>query len=280
MKTKKKMGGVLSLALLTLTFAATFSMKAAAVGLQDLQTKEANKIGMAELKASNNAECMNLGYSGASSEAVVTISSFQITAYAPAGTADTTFGTSGTYLLSSTSYDTMGELCDAVEALSSYTCRLLACKRDDATYLLRDQTATSGTNDLKATGGATILLDTGGVAALTDVFVERIGITPLSGRRVQLKSFVGNANVIGTCKVYGKLRKFEGATDGVTRNDTTLVWSAITADDTDLTVDFTNSGRSPLGLEFATDAHVVISCGNGTGVQAAANQVQAFWNEY
>lgn len=281
MKTNmKKIGFALigaALAFVTL-FAAP---QAQAKSLADLQISDLNRIRSGVLASANTSYCLNLSYVGSSTEAVVYIDSSVITAYAPAGTADSSnFGLSASsYSLGSAAYDTTGELCDAIDALDNYKCSLLGCKRNDASNLLRNQAATSGTNDLKAAGGFSVTFDTNPAAGgdVTQVFVLRVGMTPKTDRRILLKSCTANANVAGTVLIYGKLRKFEGVSDGVTRNDTTLVWSKVTADDTDLNLPatLTSSGW----LEFAKDAHVVVSAGNGTGIQAAANYLECQFDE-
>ena len=254
-----------------LSFVTLFAApRAQAKSLQELQVADLSKTKSGELASANTSYALRLTYVGSSTEAVVTIASRSVIGYAPAGVADTSFGTAGTYLLSAAAYDTMGEFCDAVDALADYKCALLGAKRDDNSNLLRDQTAASGTNDLKANGGFQVVFDTGsGVGAETQAYVERIGITPKDGYRILLKTCTANANVAGTLTVYGKLRKYEGVSDGITRNDSTLVWSKVTADDTDLTIPVTQTFSG--FLDFATNAHVVVSAGNGTGVQAAAN---------
>ncbi len=87
--------------------------------------------------------------------------------------------------------------------------------------------------------------------------------------------------MIGTLNVYGKLAKYDNANDGVTRNDTTLVWSSITADDTDKTVTWSLSGLG--GLEFGKDAHVVVRgatpLSDTASIQAAANALEVLWEE-
>ena len=252
-----------------------------------LEVKKLSEINISQRFDGVTGEALRLYYVGTATEAVVTITTTVITAYAPAGTADTTFGVSaGSYTLFSAAYDTMGELCDAIDALASYGCQLLGAKRDDQSDEMKDQVATSGTNDLKVTvplsgvngGGARILMDSGvGTNAAGTVYDIRIGVTPMSGRSVILKTCTGNANVIGTIKVFGKLKKYEGVSDGVTRNDTTEVWSAVTADDTDLQIpiDIESNGW----LHFAKDAHVVVSAGNGTDSQVAANFLECQWIE-
>lgn len=256
--------------------------------LNALQVRDLIQMQVADRKADNNAESIRIWYVGTATEAVVSITTTVITAYAPAGTLDTgNFGSaSSAYTLTDAAYNTMGELCDAIDALTNYGCEMLAARRGDNTATLKDQAAASGTNDLKVSvplsgvigGGARIKFDTGAANEMAaSVYNERIGIRPASGKSVILKTLTCNANVIGTLNITGKLKKYEGISDGVTRDDTTIVWSAVTADDADLTIPgtVTNAGF----LEFAKDAHVVISAGNGTSVQAAANFCQAQWTE-
>ncbi len=248
--------------------------------LDALQVRHLSQFQVADRKAGLAAESVRLFYVGTATEAVVTITTTVITAYAPAGTLDSAnFGVSGSsYTLFSAAYNTVGELCDAIDALPLYGCEMLASRRGDNSTTLWDQVAASGTNDLKAAGGARIKIDTGvGTDAAGNAYVVRIGMTPSSGKRIKLKTTTCNANVIGTLNISGKLQKYEGATDGVTRNDDTIVWSAVTADDTDLTIPGTVTEDG--FLSFAKDAHVVISAGNGTSAQAAANFCQGQWSE-
>lgn len=255
---------------------------ASAKNLDQAWMEELNKIVSAEQAISDDSDCLNLAYVGTSTQAVVNITATDITAYAPYNVLDTgNFGSAlSNYDLDNASYDTMGELCTAIDALANYKCQLKGCKSDDNSALLRNQTATSGTNELQANGGFDVHVDTGGLAgdsAAGIVYILRVGINPAEGRSVRLKKATTNANVIGTFKVYGKLKKYENASDGVTRDDSTLVWNQITADDTDLNTDWTVSGNG--GLDFAEGAHVVLSGGNGTGTQVAANYMIVLWEE-
>lgn len=270
------------IALMLLPLFGALVAPAAALSFEEAEMRIADAISSAQRVASNDTACLNLFYVGSATEAVVTISRTDLTGYAPGNVLDTNFGLSGsTFVLNSTAYDTMGEVCDAVDALSDYRCSMLACKRDDNSNLLRDQTAASGTNDLKAAGGFNVKLDTGSAQVLTATNIEGIGITPNSGRRVLLKQAVTNISVIGTLNVYGQLRKYESANDGVTRNDTTLVWSSITADDVDKTETWSITGRG--GIEFAKDAHVVVRGSTpltgAADMQVAANFLQLYWEE-
>lgn len=255
---------------------------ARAINLDEAWMKMLDAIGSADYSYSNLNECLNLKYVGSSTQAVVAITPTAITAYEPFNVLSTEFGTaSGAYTIGSGSYATMGALCDAIDALASYKCQLRGCKRSDNSNLLRDMAASNGGLDLQLASGFTALFDTGDNTGDTyagaDTYNERIGITPATGRRVLLKACSVNANVAGTLNVYGQLRKFENANDGVTRDDTTLAWSEPTADDTTLSRTWSINGVG--GLEFGKGQHVVISGGNGTGVQAAANFITCQWEE-
>lgn len=253
---------------------------ASALSLDDAWMKVVNAIGVAQRAESNDSDCLNLRYVGASTQSIVAVTPTAISAYAPFNVADTSFGSSGSYDLTAAAYDTMGELCDAIDGLSDYTCQLLGCKRDDDSQILRDRAAKAGDQELqRPESGYTAKIDSGAssVDGAPQGFVIRVGVQPATGRRVVVKKIVANANVAGSLQVFGKLRKYAGADDGVTRNDTTKVWQSALADDTDSTVDFTVNGS--VGLEFAEGEHVVMSAGNGTGIQAAANFLSAIWEE-
>jgi len=253
---------------------------AQAASLADLQVKDLDKIYISKFVDYNDSSLMNVTYVGASTECVLTITSYSVTAYAPEGTADSNFGTSGVYRIDNTAYDTIGELCDAIDADTGYECSLNDGKRNDASNLLLDQTAASGTNDAKSAGGFNILLDSGTYTSTTALALK-IGITPQSGRRVILKNCISNSNTTPSLIVYGKLRKYEHASDGVTRNDTTAVWTSVASVD-DTTTIYPYNSASWTGqpwLEFGKDEHVVIS-ETGTAVQAAGtNFMMCFWEE-
>lgn len=244
------------------------AFNASAASLQDLQVKDLDKIAVSEKKVISDETLMTIGYVGASTEAAVVINSPTVGTEAPIGTADLS------YNWTAAAYDTLGELCDAIDAEADYTCKLTGGKRDDASTLLGTVAASSST-DAKAAGGYGVLIS-GVPTSKTDPYIMTLGITPSTGKRVVLKYCIGNINVIDAIKVYGKLAKFEGANDGVTRNDTTEVYSAITADDTDKTIG--NVYGVPW-LEFAKDAHVVIRSSDADNAQAAANYIECSWDE-
>lgn len=234
----------------------------------DLMTKQLDRANMAAIVGYNDASLISVKYVGSSSQAAVVIAEDTFGTETPIGTADLSFDTSNAL------YDTLGELCDAIDADADYTCVLTGGKRDDDSSLLKNVSAAAAT-DAKTVGGYAVLIDTAGAAA-TDPYSMRIGITPMTGRRVILKYCTVQNDGTGTLEVYGKLRKFEGAKDGVTRNDSTKVLSFATANDTEETngnvygVDF---------LEFGKDEHVVISAGNSTTTQTSTSFLLCVWDE-
>lgn len=238
-----------------------------ALGVDEVMLAAYNAKSAAEIRVISDETLMNVTYSGASTEAAIGISSYGFTTYTPIGTADLS------YDLEAAAYDTVGELCDAIQAESDYGCKLTGGIRSDSTHLLKDVTAATAT-DAKANGGYDVLIDTGGVVA-TDPYILTLGITPSTGKRVVLKYCIGNINSVDSLNVYGKLAKYAGDTT-VTRNDTTKVYSAITADDTDKTIG--NIYGVPW-IEFAKDEHVVIRSADADSTQAAANYIECVWNE-
>ena len=246
-------------------------------GLQQLQVAELSQIDTARRMDYNDSHFAKITYVGSSTEAVLTISSWTVTSYAPEGTADTNFGTAGTYDVSAAAYDTMGELCTAINALSDYTCTLTGGKPDDDPKYLLDQTAASGTNNLKAAGGYSIILDSGTYAATVAQHM-RIGITPGDTQRVTIERCFNNGEGTVNLEVSGKLREFEGTEDGVTRNEDDVVWvSAASTDDTDeyYPVD---SVTAPINewLEFGRGERVVISY----NAAAALTSTNSLWCEW
>lgn len=283
--------GVLALAAMCFVLAAA-PMMARAESWDEIRGKDANKDRAGGRVNASSSTCLTLYYVGTATANVYDISATSITSEAPFNTSDSTnFGSAGSrYNLDAAAYDTMGELCDTIDALANYECVLQGCIRSDNTTLLRDQASADGTNDARAAGGFDVAFDTGpindGGTPASTVYNIRVGIQPNDGKRVTLRTCTGNANVAGDVRVFGRLRKFEGSglERGVastaiaeTRNDTTEVWRVATVDDTDLQipVDIDDNGW----LEFGRNEHVVISIGNGTGIQAAANFLECAWIE-
>ena len=248
------------------------SSKAQAGALEDALGRAANSVSYWKDVRSSSSPLVLLYYVGSATEAVVDIDGDSIESEAPDGTDDSSnFGTSGAYDLSNAAYNTMGELCDAIDALTDYGCRLLGAKRDDSSLLLRNQTSTTGTNDLKAAGGFEVLTDTGATtAAPNNDYDLRLGFTPAPGKRIILKKCTVNANGATDYRVFGESSEVE---DNDRRefvkavyNDEDKVYQETIADDTEESQDFTVAGAGS-GWKFAVDAHVVVSAGNSTNLQ-------------
>lgn len=237
--------------------------------------------------SSSDSKSMELWYIGTATESVVTIGSVSLRAFAPAGTLDTAVDTDGVIDLSAADYDTMGELCDYLDGLTNYGCKLLGGKRNDNTNRLRDQTATSGTNDLKARGGFEVRFDTAPIngGGFTDTaFDLRVWATPAGpNKSIVLKFCDVNVNVADNFRVFGKsiqssLKDTSQSRTLATEDTSTLVFSEVVADDTAETFDFTDRSNG-VGWKFAPGTDVVVSGGNGTGIQAGANYVRCLFQE-
>ena len=240
---------------------------ASAASLADLQVKDLAKFAMSEYKDYNDASLIKLTYDGDEATANVSISSAVMTIAAPNGT------TIYTLDMTLAAYDTLGELCDYIDDLSDMKCSLTGGKRDDSSILTYDAITTQS---ILGPSGYEIAIGTGAVFGETGSYINRIGITPQAGHSVVLKYCNVQNDGTGTLNVYGKLKKFEGASDGVTRNDTTLVASMATANDNSETDGNIYGGA---WLEFAKDAHVVISAGNATTAQTSTSFLECYWDE-
>ena len=269
-KKEMNMKKLLSLTMLVLTFAGVNSF---ALSMDDVIIREMNAKSAAKLVDYNDSTLLNIYYTGSSTEAVVEVSSGLLKTYTPIGTADLS------YDLGYASYDTLGELCDVIEAEDYYECTLTGGKRDDSSLLLDFVTAAAAT-DAKASGGYSIKLDTGGVVE-TDPYDMRIGITPASGKRVVLKHCGYDSKTdADILQVYGKLAIYDGNGDGITRNDTTLVW-ALSQGNNDATLYAPANAAYDGGaswLEFAKDEHVVIVL-SGTVAQDSDDWMYCTWEE-
>ena len=245
----------------------------ALVGSDAIQAEYTQKAATA-MRIITTQSMMTVTYVGTSTQAVVAIGTGTFKTFLPGPDATVDLN----YDLSNAAYDTAGELCDVIEALANYKCALADSKRNDNS-LLAGNIAAATANDAKAVGGYSVLIDSAGIHAgyvggTADVM--RLGIKPATGKRVVLKYCIGNINAVDTLRVWGKLAKYAAADDGVTRNDTTLVYSAITADDTDKTIGSIYGGRF---AEFEKDEHVVIGSNDNDTAQAAANLIECNWDE-
>jgi len=246
------------------------AMCASAASLENLMVKDYSKKPTSAYQIAVSAPLMTLWYVGSSTGAVVDIKGDTFKTEVPFGTADLSLN------LAAAAYDTLGELCDYIDADSDYECQLTGGKRDDDSSFLIDVNSAadgSGEGEIKVNAGYSIIQDTTTAGA---TYINRVGITPESGRRVVLKFCEVQTDAIGTLKVYGKLSKFTGSSDGVTRNDTTQVFSAATADDTAETDGNLYNGY---WLEFGQDEHVVISAGNASTAQTTTSFISCYWDE-
>lgn len=241
--------------ILSSLFAMAFFSNAMAIGSEELLVRQLNAKSASAVVIPSAASLINIYYSGGSDNEI-NISSGMLNLEAPVDTVV------ANYNLGHASYDTIGELCDAINTNDGWTCLMTGGKRDDLSVLTW-QVAAQAVN---TAGGYNVLIGTGAVLADETIrYVNRLGITPAAGKRVSLKYCTYKEDGTNTLAIYGKLAKFETATDGVTRNDTTLVASfPTTAADTEY-----NKGNlyNGTGWDFAKDEHVVISAGNGTTSQ-------------
>lgn len=274
-KIKTMLGSFLWM-LLFLMLAPLFAAPAFAATGSSLNTEELNRRSYAKIVTYDTEVAMNITYVGSSTQAVVYVGTGAFITYVPGPAATQDLS----YDLSNASYDTMGELCDAIDDDSDYECSLSDAKRDDSSLLLQQKTL-SNDHNAKASGGFDVKIDSGGVQAeFVDgsAYIMRLGITPATGNRVILKYCIGNfSGTTDTLRVWGKLAKYANSSDGVTRNDTTLVYKDATAEDTDKTVG--NIYGVPF-IEFAKDEHVVIgSYDNDTAQSGSTNQLSCVWDE-
>jgi len=249
-----------------------------AISLQDLQVKDLDKIAVSEYVDYNDGTLMNVKYVGTTATAVMYVSSGMLDIDVPSGTALVS-----SISLNAAAYDTLGELVDYLNTQTDIEAILTGGKRDDASVLLGNEASAYTARNIAAAGGYSILIGTGALASAdTSPQMMRIGITPQTGRRVALKYCTSGSDGTDVLNIYGKLRKYEGVSDGVVRDDTTLVASMATAADTEETNGNIYGGYA---FEFAKDAHVVILAGDadGTGGTAmstdATTKLVCYWDE-
>jgi hypothetical protein len=237
-----------------------------AMGLDDIQAENMNKTAVSDYATGTTSTLMNIKYTGSSTQAAVAVDGTSFLTYTPIGTAGLTAAIA--------TYSTLGKLCDYINAQLGYVCTLTGGKRDDTSNLLIT-TAVSSATDAKVNGGYSIGVASG-TAGATSSYVVRLGITPATDTRVVLKYCTSTNAGTGTLLVYGKLRKFTSGSDHVVRDDTTQVVSLPSVAATPLTSGNIYSGN---WIEFANNVHVVISAGNATTAQVAADSIQCFWDE-
>jgi hypothetical protein len=242
--------------------------------------------------SSSDSKAMLLYYVGSGSEAYVTIDHNSIDAQVPFGTTDTGFGSSGSFDLTASAYDTLGELCDAIDLEDDYGCVLLGAKRDDNSLLLRDQSATNGTNNLKAAGGFEVRFGTASATASpagpNESRILRVGATARVGKSLVLKKCEWNVNGADNGRVYGCSAGTSSSDLGVEQDgmdfpqsqcsDTSELWREVIADDTNEEWDWTSRSGND-GWQFAQDSHVVVSGGNNASVQETTNFLRCLFEE-
>jgi len=248
------------------------SANAFAISSDDLIVRQLSRKATSARRVISDQSLMTIFYTGSSTQAVVAIGSGTLSTYLPGPDSAIDLN----YQLEAAAYDTVGELCDAIEAEDDYSCEMKDGKRSDVSINTMNIAAVI-TSDAKLAAGYDVLIDSGAVELMNGTGdMLRLGITPESGKRVVLKYCIGNINVIDSLRVWGKLGKYSDVSDGVTRDDSTLVYSIVTADDTDKTI---GSIYGLDFLEFAKDAHVVIGSLDDDNAQAAANFLECVWDE-
>src|SRR3990167_399022 len=282
MKNKIKILGAGLLGLF-LTFVMPAAVKAA--DLNQLQVSELARAQSSKQVTASASPMITLYYVGTATESVVTITTTAITAFAPAGAADTgDFGVNvSSYIFNSTtSHRTIGGLCDAIDALADYKCVMQGAKRSDDPKFLRDQTATGGSSvtNLKSAGGYTIYADhaSSGTTSAQTYFL-RLGIQPTTSlSRVRMKYCTILSSGTGNISFYGKLKEFEGSDDGITRNDSTLVYVRNPADSTE--VSYPAAYPTGAWMTFAKGEHVVVSAGElSNSVQGSTNYLDCQYDQ-
>ena len=242
--------------------------KAFALSLEQAQLADSNKTANGDYRTYATGTLFNIFYVGAATGAVVASDGTNFLTYAPYGTADLS--------LAAATYTTLGALCDKINAATDYVCYLTGGKRDDLVTKIAYTAAALGT-DAKVAGGYNLLIGSGTAGTGSISEFNRIGITPAKNRRVVLKWCEGKVAGAANLNIYGKLMKFDGASD-MTRNDTTLVAAPVMATGTDTV--WGNIYGQGNWIEFAPNEHVVISAAPAaTQVQVAGDYVQCFWDE-
>ena len=259
---------ILAVLAVALSYTAAFALSA-----EQAKMRNDMEYGNSQVNAYNAQYAMVIKYVGVSTQAAIAVTTYTMTSEAPLGTFDSKFG--GSTGLRYDTYATFGALCDKINAISGYSCALKDSKRDDAFGLL-EYLASSASTDAKASGGYSVPMSTGGITTSAPFF-DRLGIQPYPGKRVILKSCHTYNNATGTFLVYGTTLKNWWIGGLASLADTTLVYTYPTASNTLLSTDFTTSGIG--GIEFAPDAHVLISAGNVASVQTTGDYVQCAWTE-
>lgn len=229
-----------------------------AASFDDLVDKELGVTKNSESVLGSSTTLVRLQFEG-STPTVVATHLNQILTFQQTSVNDVSIGNNGIFTLTNSTMNTLGELCDAVNAAGvanavrgnpTYSCTLLAGKRDDLTLLLPDFSS------IDITGA-------GADVGMSTYAFQGIGITPAKGKFVRLKKCNWLSNGTTWMQVTGKLArvKREGR-----RDDSTLAWSAPNFANIPMSTNFaevsTNTSSSSSlqegALDFAVDEHVVV----------------------
>jgi hypothetical protein len=166
--------------------------------------------------------------------------------------------------LSAAAYDTVGEVADYINGLASWDCKVLDALRADASNdVWVNGTVTAATQEGELVFD--IKQDTSALAKyrLRVTYDRAVGaLKPAGAHRVVLKKFIYNLDLTAAA---GAVKVYEITDNGKTE---TQIFSALSVDTTDTTVDFGN------GITPGEGNDLVIAV-DGSVIDAAANYLQA-----
>lgn len=296
---------------LTLAAAAVLAPRSYAANSAEVQSQWYGQLSLGETKiggttptvaVATTTTLMDLYYNGTATASYVNFNASSMTFFAPFNVADTSIGTqtsiytAGTFDLAASTMNTLGQLCDAINAVAAYHCTLTGGIRSDlTTYLPASVVAVSGTNNLNSVGGYLVPVGTS--------TIQSLGIIPAQGRRVILNYCSVNGAGVAPLQVFGVRAKYGIGAWGLDAfgnvlTDSALAWQspAITAATT------TNEPLSTLiplpWLEFgaggvsytykappvgnAYNGHVVVrlnNFGNGSAAGSSTQFISCQWME-
>lgn len=178
----------------------------------------------------------------------------------------------GTSTITFATYDNMGKVVDAINALDNWDCVILDALRADASAsVLVDGAITSSTLNGEVIWDA--LVDTSAAVFMTYrcAYSRNVNATrPKGGHRVKLQEFTYNVN-IGTAAA-NKVRVYEW--DNINKTET-QIWQAASVDATSTTHNFA-SGNGMITAGYGNDLIVRITDA-ATMTDAAANHLQCVY---
>lgn len=261
---------------LVLVLAVLVPSVAKAGSLDDALLKAISGSRESQMVVGSSTTLMNVRYLGTQASAVASLLNLVWTFQAPSGTNDANIGNNGVFDLSKSTVNTLGEICDAINRVSTYSCKLLAGKRNDDVNLLRNA---QGNDDL--TGG-------GADMGLSTHAFQGIGITPAPGKFVRLLkcSWLSNAGV--PLGVFGKPSRLS-KDDGRSYDDTFAAFTAPNFPEKLMQTNFVEVSPSTTGvasttnilpvalddgaMDFAIGEHVVVR--NSTMAAVPLTQITA-----